>query len=208
MLGSAYPNSRTRGFTLLEVMLVLLLMGLAVGYVMFNAFGVSHVDSLKQQAQRLQVIVDMASDYAVLNQQQLGVRIEEDRSEYYFAYLDETDEWQRIEGEEIYAPHTLPESYTFTLNLDDLPWDVEDQLFDRDLFDETLSVSNDGVDIGNEEERKLPPPQIMIMSSGEVTPFTLSFNFEGGFDEDPVYFSLSNQEFPPLELAGPLEQPE
>ena len=66
-----------RGFTLLEVMLVLLLMGLAAGYVMFNAFGASQSDLLKAQAKRVQVIVDMASDFAVLNQQQLGLRIED-----------------------------------------------------------------------------------------------------------------------------------
>lgn len=75
--GSTYKHNI--GFTLLEVMLVLLLMGLAAGYVMFNAFGASKSDLLKSQAQRLQVIVDMASDFAVLNQQQLGVRFEADK---------------------------------------------------------------------------------------------------------------------------------
>lgn len=75
-------RSVPRGFTLLEVMLVLLLMGLAAGYVMFNAFGASKSDLLKSQAQRLQVIVDMASDYAVLNQQQLGIRVEQAENSY------------------------------------------------------------------------------------------------------------------------------
>ena len=83
--GSTYKHNI--GFTLLEVMLVLLLMGLAAGYVMFNAFGASKSDLLKSQAQRLQVIVDMASDFAVLNQQQLGVRFEADKNEYYFVYI-------------------------------------------------------------------------------------------------------------------------
>lgn len=198
-----------RGFTLLEVMLVLLLMGLAAGYVMFNAFGASQSDLLKEQAKRVQVIVDMASDFAVLNQQQLGLRIEEPDQEYYFVYLDDEDEWQRLEGEEIYEPHTLPEQFSFTLNLDDLPWDVEDRLFDRDLFDETLSVSDEGVEIGDEEEKKLPPPQILIMSSGEITPFSLTFNYEPDFGgEDPAYFRLFNKDMPPLELEGPLEDPE
>ena len=151
--GSTYKHNI--GFTLLEVMLVLLLMGLAAGYVMFNAFGASKSDLLKSQAQRLQVIVDMASDFAVLNQQQLGVRFEADKNEYYFVYLDDDDQWQRIEGEKTYEPYTLPEPFTFTLNLDDLPWDVEDRLFDRELFDENLSVSDEGVEIGNEEEKKL-----------------------------------------------------
>jgi len=187
---------------------VLLLMGLTAGYVMFNAFGASQADLLKSQAQRLQVIVEMASDYAVLNQQQLGIRFEEKDNQYYFVYLDENDEWQRIEDEKIYAPYTLPDTFSFTLNIDDLPWDTEDQLFDRELFDETLSVSDDGVEIGNEEEKKQLPPQILIMSSGEITPFSLSFNYEGDFNEEPVYFSLANKEYPPLELTGPLERPE
>jgi general secretion pathway protein H len=206
MLRSGSTHSKKAGFTLLEVMLVLLLIGLAAGFVMFNAFGASKSDLLKSQAQRLQVIVDMASDFAVLNQQQLGVRFEQQKNEYYFVYLDDEDEWQRIE-EDIYSTYTLPEPFTYELNLDDLPWDVEDRLFDRELFDENLSVSDAGVEIGNEEEKKLPPPQILIMSSGEITPFVLSFNYEGDDGEEPVYFSLQNQELPPLSLEGPLESP-
>ncbi len=201
-----YRHHRALGFTLLEVMLVLLLMGLAAGYVMFNAFGASQSDLLKSQASRLQVLTDMASDYAVLNQRQMGIRFEEQDSEYFFVYLDEEDEWQRIEDEEIYQAHTLPEPFTYTLNLDDLPWETDEQLFDREIFDESLSVSDAGVQIGEEEE-PIKPPQVLIMSSGEITPFTLTFNFEGGFDEEPVYFTLSNHDMPPLELEGPLEQP-
>ncbi|WP_281268919.1 type II secretion system minor pseudopilin GspH [Alteromonas aestuariivivens] len=196
------------GFTLLEVMLVLLLMGLAAGYVVFNAFGVSQVDQLEQQARRLQVIVDMASDYAVLNQRELGLRFEEKDNSYFFVYLDEDDKWQRVE-DELYQAQTLPEPFTFTLNLDDLPWEEEEQLFDRELFDENLSVSEDAVEIGNEEDKPIPPPQVLIMSSGEITPFQLIFNYEPGFgDDDPAYFVLSNQDMPPLALEGPLEQPE
>ena len=206
MLRSGSTHFKKAGFTLLEVMLVLLLIGLAAGFVMFNAFGASKSDLLKSQAQRLQVIVDMASDFAVLNQQQLGVRFEQQKNEYYFVYLDDEDEWQRIE-EDIYSTYTLPEPFTYELNLDDLPWDIEDRLFDRELFDENLSVSDAGVEIGNEEEKKLPPPQILIMSSGEITPFVLSFNYEGDDGEEPVYFSLQNQELPPLSLDGPLESP-
>ena len=206
MLRSGSTHSKKAGFTLLEVMLVLLLIGLAAGFVMFNAFGASKSDLLKSQAQRLQVIVDMASDFAVLNQQQLGIRFEQQKNEYYFVYLDDEDEWQRIE-EDIYSTYTLPEPFTYELNLDDLPWDVEDRLFDRELFDENLSVSDAGVEIGNEEEKKLPPPQILIMSSGEITPFVLSFNYEGDDGEEPVYYSLQNQELPPLSLEGPLESP-
>ena len=197
---------RTGGFTLLEGMLVLLLMGLAAGYVVFNAFSASQADRLEEQVKRLQVVMDMASDYAVLNQLEMGVRLEPRDNTYFFVYLDEEDEWQRIDGEEIYGEYTLPEEFYYTVNLNDLPWDVEDRLFDRDLFDESLSVSEEGVEIGEDEE-KIPPPQILIMSSGEVTPFSLTFAYEPGFgSERPAYFRLNNEDMPPFELEGPLEQ--
>ena len=60
----------------------------------------------------------------------------------------------------------------------------------------------------SEEEKTLPPPQILIMSSGEITPFSLMFNYEGDFNEEPVYFALQNKETPPLSLTGPLDSPE
>ncbi len=208
-LSTTTQTNRQRGFTLLEVLLVLLLIGLASSYVVFNVFGTSEADRLKQEATRLQVLIDMASDYAVLNQQELGLRIDQRDNFYQFMLLDEDDRWQLIEEEEIYQKRQLPEPFTFSLNLDDLPWLEEDQLFDRELFDEGLSVSEDAVEIGNEEDKTLPPPQVLIMSSGEVTPFTLTFNYEPGFGrDDAAYFVLINEDIPPLTLDGPLESPD
>ncbi len=197
-----------RGFTLLELMLVMALMGLAATYVVFNVFGVNQSDQLKKEAQRLQVLVDMASDYAVLNQQQLGIRFEQDEHEYYFVFLNDDDEWEKITDESLYEAHVLADPFTFDLNLDDLPWDTEDRLFDREMFDENFSLDEEGVEIGNEEDRKLPPPQVLIMSSGEITPFTLTLNYEPDFGTDsPVYYQILNEDVPPLALEGPLERP-
>ena len=45
------------------------------------------------------------------------------------------------------------------------------------------------------------------MPSGDITPFVLTFHYEPGFGSDlPVYYQLKNEDLPPLELAGPLEQ--
>lgn len=199
---------RQRGFTLLEVMLVLLLMGLAAGYVIFNAFSTDPAEQLEREARRMQVVIDMASDYAVLNQQQLGIFIDQENSTYSFMQLDDEDEWQFIEGNALYEPVTLSESYFFKLNLDDLPWQTEDQLFDREMFDSSLSVNEQDITIGDEAPPP-PPPQILIMSSGEITPFSLVFHYEPAFTSElPTYFVLNCQDLPPLELLGPLERPE
>jgi general secretion pathway protein H len=199
---------KQNGFTLIEVMLVLLLMGLATSYVMFNGFSVNQEDRLKEQVRRFQVIVDMASDYAVLNQLQMGIRIEESDNKYVFMALDDDDRWQLIEGNPLYAEQTLPEQFSLSLNLEDLPWEEEERLFDREIFDEKLSLDDAQVNIGDEEEKPLPPPQILIMSSGEITPFSLALSYEPGFSNDlPVYFYLNNKDVPPLEINGPLNEP-
>lgn len=198
-----------RGFTLLEIMLVLLLMGLATSVVIFNGFSSNQAEQLEQHARRFQVLTDMASDYAVMNQQQLGIRIAPDINGYFFMVLNDENRWQQIDDIEIYAARELPEPFSLTLNLDDLPWDQDQQLFDREIFDEQFSLDDSDINVGNAEDKPLPPPQILIMSSGEITPFILTFAYEPDYtNEDPTYFQLQLQDFAPVELTGPLRDVE
>lgn len=200
-------SSRQRGFTLLEVMLVLVLMGLAVSYVVYNAFGSSHAEDLDRQTKRFQVVVDMASDFAVLNQQELGLRIDEKKNLYFFMLLGEDEEWLPLEDNKVFASHELPEQFKVELELDDLPWVEEDSLFEQGIFDEQLSFDEDRPGIGEEEKKRLPPPQILLLSSGEITPFSVSFIYEPEFsNEDPVYYRVNAIDTPPLEREGPLER--
>ncbi len=197
---------RQRGFTLLEVMLVLVLMGLAVSYVVYNAVGSSYAEDLEKQTKRFQVVVDMASDFAVLNQQELGLRVDEKKNLYLFMLLGEDDKWLPLEEDKLFASHQLPDQFKVELELEDLPWIEEDSLFDQGIFDEQLSFDEDRPDIGEEEEKRLPPPQILLLSSGEITPFSLSFIYEPEFStEDPVYFRVNAIDTPPLERLGPLD---
>lgn len=201
-------RSRYVGFTLLEVMLVLLIMGLATGAVVLSYTGENGRDLLKKQTQRFQVVFNMASDYAVLNQRQLGLRVEDGNDSYYFMYLDETQEWQKLEFDNTFAEHQLPEMFSLELFLTGLPWETDRSLFSSGVFDEELSVSSDGVEIGNEEEKKLDPPQVFIFSSGEITPFSVTLAYEPEFsDELPTYFRINGQDSVPLITEGPLNAP-
>jgi general secretion pathway protein H len=196
------------GFTLIEVMLVLLIMGLAMGAVVLSYSGENGKDLLKKQTQRLQVVFNMASDYAVLNQRQLGLRIEDENNSYYFMYLDEEQEWQKLELDTTFAEHQLPELFSLKLSLTDLPWETEESLFSSGVFDEELSVSSDGVEIGNEEEKKLDPPQVFIFSSGEITPFSITLAYEPEFSNElPAYYRIDGQDSTPLTSEGPLDAP-
>ena len=202
------PFAKYAGFTLLEVMLVLLIMGLATGAVVLSYSGENGPDLLKKQTQRLQVVFNMASDFAVLNQRQLGLRVENANNSYYFMYQDEEQEWQKLELDSTFAEHQLPDLFSLELFLTGLPWETENSLFSSGIFDEELSVSNDGVEIGNEEEKKLDPPQIFIFSSGEITPFSITLAYEPEFSNElPTYYRVNGQDSTPLTTEGPLDAP-
>jgi general secretion pathway protein H len=202
------PFAKHAGFTLLEVMLVLLIMGLATGAVVLSYSGENGPDLLKKQTQRLQVVFNMASDFAVLNQRQLGLRVENAKNSYYFMYQDEEQEWQKLELDNTFAEHQLPDLFSLELFLTGLPWETENSLFSSGIFDEELSVSNDGVEIGNEEEKKLDPPQIFIFSSGEITPFSITLAYEPEFSNElPTYYRVNGQDSTPLTTEGPLDAP-
>ena len=196
------------GFTLLEVMLVLVIMGLAASAIVFGFGGQDRVEQVKKQSQRFEVVFNMASDFAVLNQQTLGLRIEAEKNTYHFLRLDDQQQWQILEGDPTFASYELPEDFSLELTLDDLPWQTEDSLFDTEVFDEKLSVSSDGVEIGKEEDKKPEPPQVFILSSGEITPFSVLFSFSPSFgSEPPVYFRINGDDSIPLQREGPLDAP-
>lgn len=192
------------GFTLIEIMLVLALMGLMISVVSYTALGNNHYDKVNEQAKRFQVVFDMASDYAVLNQAQLGIRIDEEKNTYTYVVLDDEDNWVELGDQKLFASYELPEYITLQLELEDLPWQQEEQLFDRGVFDEQLSVSDEGVEIGKEEDIPPPPPQIFLLSSGDITPFELSMTFEDPFsNEQPITFALRAKEVTPIERIAP-----
>jgi general secretion pathway protein H len=197
-------KAQQRGFTLLEIILVLALMGLVVSIISFNVFSADPKKGVEEETRRLQVLFDMASDYAVLNQKQLGLRIDDEAISYEFVTLDEENKWVPIDSQPIFALKELPEFYALELFLDDLAWQSDDSLFDTRVFDEQLSVSDESVEIGNEEDIEPPPPQILILSSGEHTPFELRILYDEPFAESPAFFfSLQGEDIPPLTRKGP-----
>lgn len=198
-------NTQESGFTLMEVMLVMALIGLIASTISYTVFSNNVEKDIEKEVQRLQVVFNLASDYAVINQHELGLRIDEEKQSYEFVKLDEEKLWQPLEANKYFELKEMPPGVFLELNLDGLPWQEEDGLFDTKVFDEELSVSNDGVEIGSEEDIEPEPPQIFILSSGEITPFELKIRYEPqDLDDDEFYFLLQGIETVPLSREGPL----
>lgn len=191
------------GFTLIEVVVVLAMVGLILATVRYTVFTGSIKKEIEKEAMRLQVVFNMASDFAVINQIELGLRIDDEKQTYEFVMLDDDDNWVTIDTHKHFAESAFTEGVFVELILDGLEWQDDESLFDNRVFDEQLSVSNEAVQIGNEEDIPPPPPQIFILSSGEITPFELLIRYEPlDIGDEEFEFSLQGKETVPIELTS------
>src|SRR5690625_3085555 len=74
-----------RGFTLIEVLIVLLIIGVIVGLAAL-AFRDNRADELAREAQRLRAVLALASEEAIVKSRELGLRFDADG--YRFFVLD------------------------------------------------------------------------------------------------------------------------
>ncbi|WP_057832766.1 type II secretion system minor pseudopilin GspH [Colwellia sp. TT2012] len=158
-----------RGFTLIEVMVVIVLIGLMASLVQFNFSGNNPADKLKHESARFAAIFAVAADYGMLNNIELGLVVKKDS--YQFLGYDGT-RWTEIPEQDWLANVTLPEGIELSLELDDLPID-EPLLFDADTFRE--QDEDDFTLLSKEEQEEKIIPQVYILSGGDISPFSVTF---------------------------------
>ena len=159
-------RSRQAGFTLLEMLLVALLMGLAASAVTLSMSSAGPEQLLKKQAQRFIAATELVLDETVLSGQFIGIVI--DDTQYQFVIYHD-GKWEPIQQDKQLSNHELEPGITLSLVLDGMPLDQEDESqeswFDEPFIDEPSA----------EEKKKNPVPQVLLFPSGEMTPFELSF---------------------------------
>ena len=188
---------RQQGFTLIEVMLVIVLIGVMVSAVQFTFSGNKAEQLLEQNSARFAGVFDVAAEYGLLNNIELGLFVE--KNTYQFLGYDGVS-WSPIASNPMFEVFTLPEGIEITLQLDDLP--IEEPL----LFDSSLLINEDQDDNFTEEEKKKTIPQVYMLSGGDITPFSLTFSlaeFAIDGDED-ISFKVSGIYTTPLMIEGPL----
>ena len=195
----ALQHRPQQGFTLTEVMLVIVLIGVMVSAIQFSFSGNKPEQLLEQNSARFAGIFDVAAEYGLLNNVELGLFIEE--NSYQFLGYDGTS-WAPIANNPLFEVYTLPEGIEISLQLDDLP--IEETL----LFDSSVLINEDEEDdfTEEEEEKKKTIPQVYMLSGGDITPFSLTFSLaEFAFDGDEnISFKVSGIYTTPLTIEGPI----
>ncbi|TKB47644.1 type II secretion system protein GspH [Ferrimonas sediminicola] len=157
------------GFTLLEIMLVLVLIGVAAMSVTLTVGGDPRQETLDKAANEFAAVVSMALEESVISGQELGLVVESDHYLFTRFNLDKND-WELLGGDRLYRERRMPVGVTLTLSVEGMPLkqsDEDDESefgLDRSLFEKS-----------DEEKLKTPEPQLILLPSGEITPFTLQF---------------------------------
>jgi len=163
---SCNRNKVERGFTLLEVLLVLALIAIFASMVKIPTFSKSIDEQIEEEAKRIAVLVDMASEYAILNNQLLGFAIKDNGYEF-LAFNGKS--WQVI-SEPPLEPRQLPDAVSMELSLDGLPWS-ENNLVNSVSWqaeeDDDFSLQTD------EKEQEAKFPQVFLLPSGELSAFEI-----------------------------------
>jgi len=158
-------GSRHRGFTLLEILVVVAIIGIFVGVTVLSTDIAGFDRKLEQEADRLGTIVRFVADEALLQSQDFGIFICED-SYHFFVYDYDREDWIPY-GVRPFEPRRLEPEMLISLRIEDRDVILEPE---ADAF---VPRIDDGV--GEDELDDLPDPQIVVLSSGEITPFQLEF---------------------------------
>lgn len=190
------------GFTLVEVLLVILLIGMLAVSVVVSFSGDSRDQRLAKETEQLQQLIQLASETAMLKQQELGLFI---NAEGYRFMLFKDEKWHSISQPKALRPRQFPAGFAVELELEGLEWsegnllsqvewqdEEEDALFEENSFDELAqkkqqekeqqaakagqAVPTTGFETAPRQKKDPRMPQVFILSSGEITPFLLSIS--------------------------------
>lgn len=163
-----FRMKRNRGFTLLEIMLVLLLLALGAVAVIATLPD-THNDEAREFAQKLYQRLQLVNEEALLSGRDYGLLIDEKQSKVSFLAMGEKG-WAKMKSDRLKSELVLPDDLDMEYTPGDNVWQDKDRLFNPGtLFDEEMFAEEKSGD-------KQKPPQVFILSSGEVTPFLLSIH--------------------------------
>lgn len=159
---------RARGFTLLELLVVMVLMGLLSAAAMTTINYAFTDDTADKHSERLAALVELAAEEALLTGRELGMRIDDDGYSFY-RFEERQQAWTSIAEQKIFRNRPFPEHIEISLQLEGQAVVLADESADESANEENGEVNNEVDDNDFADE----PPQVMFFSSGQSTPFEL-----------------------------------
>ena len=152
-------NLRSEGFTILELLVVILIIGMILTFAALSVGGGAD-RTVEQEAKRLTALLRLASEETIMNSKDMVMLIS--RTQYSFMNLSpDGRQLLPVEKEDItFRPRELPD----------------------DVLIKEAEIAGESVSLSVEQDEE-DPPKIYIFSSGEMIPFVIQV----GRDDGPDY---------------------
>lgn len=188
MKGFSNSIANQRGFTLIELLVVLVIISMFSGMIVLS-IGDNFSRELRGEAERFQRLVVAATDEAIYTSSQLGVVI--DKNSYSLVRLDTVSQsWQPF-NTQAFRMHSLPESMKMTWSVDGFTRPgTEDAPQDLSFGDDAVDANNN--DDESEGSRLNLTPQLLMLSSGEVSVFSVEFSAADNIANNQIVEVLSD----------------
>jgi type II secretion system protein H len=151
-----------RGFTLIELLIVIAVAAILVtiAVMSFNLIGDDR--EVQKQVLKLSTLIDMASEEAQIQGREYGLEFM--LGGYRFVEYDPfLESWDEVIGDDLLLPRTLEENMVVELFLEEHHVLLKEDAMDTESDDEE----------GNRDLTDDYLPHILIMASGDITPFRL-----------------------------------
>jgi general secretion pathway protein H len=168
------PGYRSRAFTLIELLVVLVIIAVISAVALLSLGIVGDDRKLQTEARRLSTLIELANDEAAILGRDYGLELTE--TGYRFVEFDPLlNRWYELIGDDLLRPRQIEEGMVFDLFLEGRRVLLEFELqniepleIDDEDTEESAQRRDTNTDLTNDYA-----PHILIMSSGDVSPFEL-----------------------------------
>jgi general secretion pathway protein H len=147
---------RSGGFTLIEILVVVVIIGLLSAGILFSISLTGRDRELERESNRLFALFNYAREQAELQSREYGVMFKDDGYEF-LSYDVRRAAWRSISEDDALEPRRLPDGLGVKLSVDARP-----------------------VVLTRPANAKDKTPQVMIFSNGDLTSFAATLERDGG----------------------------
>jgi general secretion pathway protein H len=138
--------------------MVVAIIGLLVQAVALSWRSIGNDQELEQETGRLRGVVDLLNEEALMQSRDYGIMFTQTGYRFYVFDYQQL-EWVVPQGDRLLETHSLPPLLSMSLVLDGREVALDPDFESQDV--------------------ETPAPQVMLLSSGEVTPFTVELRRDG-----------------------------
>lgn len=150
--------ARAPGFTLLEVLVVVVIIGIIATMAVVSTRVLGGDQEMDQEARRLSAVLAQAREEAMLQGRDVGLRVD-GRGYDFLLYDNRNERWRLAEGDPLLRERLLPEGLEARLWLES-----------REIKLPSRATPN---------EQSPATPQVVVLASGDTSPFELRLERAG-----------------------------